>query len=286
LQAFNYFVSMINEIFPHRFDNRFVAAATIAEEDFVFIYNGNSLLLKSIGDGFELPRKKDVSGLVDTSEGTFLFALDQVRCFLVWDGPKTVDGRFVYKETGFFRTVKPPEIAWAGIVGFHLMTWYAQNRFCGKCGSRTREKPGERAILCPACTTTVFPKISPAIIVAILCKDKILLAHNAGFPQNWHSLLAGYVDIGESLEEAVVREIKEEAGLDVRNIRYYKSQPWPFSGSLMVGFVADADDTQPVRPDNIEITEAAWFTRGNLPNHPPGISIAGEMIDKFEKGEL
>jgi NAD+ diphosphatase len=277
---------MIHEILPHRFDNRFVAATTVAEEDFVFLYNENSLLLKTNGDEFELPRKKDVSGMVDTSEGTFLFTLDQVRCFLVWDGPKTVAERFVYKETGFFRTLKPPEIAWAGIVGFHLMTWYAQNRFCGKCGSRTREKPGERAILCLTCTTTVFPKISPAIIVAILCKDRILLAHNAGFPQNWHSLLAGHVDIGESLEEAVIREIREEAGLDVRNIRYYKSQPWPFSGSLMVGFVAEADDTQPVRPDKTEITEAAWFTRGNLPNHPPGISIAGEMIDKFEKDEL
>ena len=98
--------------------------------------------------------------------------------------------------------------------------------------------------------------------------------------------MAGYVDIGESLEETVMREVKEEVGLDVRNIRYYKSQPWPFSGSMMIGFFAEADDTQPICTDNVEITDAHWYSRGQLPNHPPVISIAGEMIDKFEKGEV
>jgi NAD+ diphosphatase len=277
---------MINEIFPHRFDNQFVAANTIAEEDYILCYNENLLLLKINGDEFELPRKKDVSGAVNTAQSTFLFALDDVRCFLIWDGPKEGNGQFIFKEISFLRTMKPQEIAWAGIVGFQLRNWYAQNKFCGTCGSKTREKPDERAIICPDCATTVFPKISPAIIVAILCKDRILLAHNANFPGNRHSLFAGYVDIGETLEEAVVREVKEEAGLDVGNIRYYKSQPWPFSGSLMIGFFAEADDTQPVCTDNVEITEATWFTRGNLPDHPPKISIAGEMIDRFEKGEL
>jgi NAD+ diphosphatase len=277
---------MINELFPHQLNNQFIAAPAVAEDDFVFHYNENSLLLKINGDGFELPRKKDVSGIANTTESTFLFTLDGVRCFLVWDGPKEGNGQFIYKEISFLRTMKPQEIAWAGIVGFHLRNWYNQNRFCGTCGSKTKEKTDERAIICPGCSATVFPIISPAIIVAILCKDRILLAHNAKFPGNWHSLFAGYVDIGETLEEAVVREVKEEAGLDVKNIRYYKSQPWPFSGSLMIGFFAEADDTQPVCIDNKEITEATWFTRGNLPNHPPKISIAGEMIDRFETGEL
>jgi NAD+ diphosphatase len=166
------------------------------------------------------------------------------------------------------------------------MNWYLQNRFCGTCGSRTEAKPDERAIVCPTCHTVVFPKISPAIIVAILCNDKILLAHNANFQGNWYSLVAGYVDIGESLEETVRREVKEEVGLDVKNVRYYKSQPWPFSGSMMIGFIAEADDKQPVRPDGVEISEAQWFSRGNLPNHPPTLSIAGEMINQFEMGFL
>jgi len=277
---------MIHEIFPHQFDNHFIITDNIAENDYILHYNEKSLLLKINGDEFQLPTKKDVSDIFDTTERTFLFSLNGVRCFLVWNATKLIDDRFVYKEINSFRTLNPREIAWICIVGFQLNNWYLENKFCGKCGTKTAEKPDERAIICPNCNTVVFPKISPAIIVAILCKDKILLAHNSNFEQKRYSLVAGYVDVGETLEETVMREVKEEVGLDVKNIRYYKSQPWAFSGSMMIGFTAEADDTQPIRPDNVEITEADWFSRENLPNHPPKISIAGEMIDKFEKGEL
>ena len=166
------------------------------------------------------------------------------------------------------------------------MNWYSQNKFCGKCGAGIQQKTDERAIICPDCNTIVYPKISPAVIVAIVCNDKILLARNSNFPEKWYSLIAGYADVGESLEETLVREVKEEVGLDIKNIRYYKSQPWPLSGSMMIGFIAEADDNQFISIDNKEITEAAWFTRENLPEHPSDISIAGEMIDKFERGEL
>ena len=277
---------MIHEIFPHQFDNHFIITDNIAENDYILHYNEKSLLLKINGDEFQLPTKKDVSDIFDTTERTFLFSLNGVRCFLVWNATRLIDDRFVYKEINSFRTLNPREIAWICIVGFQLNNWYLENKFCGKCGTKTAEKPDERAIICPNCNTVVFPKISPAIIVAILCKDKILLAHNSNFEQKRYSLVAGYVDVGETLEETVMREVKEEVGLDVKNIRYYKSQPWAFSGSMMIGFTAEADDTQPIRPDNVEITEADWFSRENLPNHPPKISIAGEMIDKFEKGEL
>jgi len=277
---------MIHEIFPHQFDNHFIITDNIAKDDYILHYNEKSLLLKINGDEFQLPTKKDVSDILDTTESTFLFSLNGVRCFLVWNATKLIDDRFVYKEISSFRTLNPREIAWICIVGFQLNNWYLENKFCGKCGTKTAEKPDERAIICPNCNTVVFPKISPAIIVAILCKNKILLAHNSNFEQKRYSLVAGYVDVGETLEETVMREVKEEVGLDVKNIRYYKSQPWAFSGSMMIGFTAEADDTQPIRPDNVEITEADWFSRENLPNHPPKISIAGEMIDKFEKGEL
>lgn len=277
---------MINEIFPHQFNNQFVANKDIGENDFVFYYQENSLLLKKNNDELEIPRRKDFPNFSKSIKKVFLFTLDDASCFLIWDCPTTDNEQFIYKEINFFRTFNHKETAWISIVGLQLMRWYSQNRFCSKCGSETKEKSDERAITCPNCGTTVFPKISPAIIVAIICNNKILLAHNANFPENWHSLVAGYVDIGESLEETVIREVKEEVGLDVKNIRYYKSQPWPFSGSMMIGFFAEADDAQPICPDNIEITEAAWFTRGNLPSHPPGISIAGEMIDRFEKNEI
>jgi NAD+ diphosphatase len=276
---------MIHEIFPHQFNNQFIITNNIGENDFILHYNGNSLLLKINGDGFEIPRKKDVSSISNITAATFLFTLNNVSCFLIWDDPKTDDSQFIYKEINF-RTFKQHEISWSSIVGLQLRNWYSENKFCGKCGSKTKEKSDERAVVCPNCNKTVFPKISPAIIVAIVCNNKILLAHNSNFPGNWFSLIAGYADIGESLEEAVKREVKEEVGLDVKNIRYYKSQPWPFSGSIMIGFFAEADETQSILPDKKEITEAAWFERGNLPDHPSNISIAGEMIDKFEKGTL
>ena len=277
---------MIHEIFPHRFNNQYLSGKNIGEKDFILHYNGNSLLLKTSGDVFEIPQKKDFSDISDKTEYTYLFTLDDVPCFLIWDDIKPDNPNFVYREINFFRTIRQQEIAWISIVGFHLMNWYSQNKFCGKCGTRTRQKPDERAIICPDCGTVAFPKISPAIIVAIICDNKILLARNTNFTGSWYSLIAGYVDIGESLEETLTREVKEEVGLDIKNIRYYKSQPWPLSGSVMIGFIAEADETQPISIDNKEIAEAAWFVRGNLPKYSLNISIAGEMIEKFEKGEL
>jgi NAD+ diphosphatase len=277
---------MIHEIFPHSFNNQYLADKNIGEKDFVLHYNGNSLLLKASGDEFEIPQKEDFSEISDKTENTFLCTLNDVPCFLIWDDLKADKPHFIYRGINFFRTIRQQEIAWISIVGFHLMNWYSQNKYCGKCGTRTQQKPDERALICPDCGTVVFPRISPAIIVAIICNNKILLARSSNFPGNWYSLIAGYVDVGESLEETVTREVKEEVGLDIKNIRYYKSQPWPLSGSIMIGFKAEADETQPISIDNKEIAEAAWFTRGNLPKHSLNLSIAGEMIEKFEKGDL
>lgn len=276
---------MIQDIFPIRFNNAYEANKTLNENDFIFHFQGNSLLMKIVGEDLEIPRKIDFPELNETTERIFLFSLDDVSCFLIWDKPKD-QPTLNYKDISFFRTCKKKEVAWISIVGLHLMNWYAQNKFCGKCGSLTQHKSDERALFCTECTTTIFPKISPAIIVAIINKDKILLARNTNFPVQWYSLIAGYSDIGESLEETLIREVKEEVGLDVKNFRYYKSQPWPLSGSMMIGFVAETEENQPIIIDHKEIAEAAWFTRGQLPAYPSGISIAGEMIDKFERGEL
>jgi NAD+ diphosphatase len=277
---------MIQDIIPHRFDNRYIANKNIGENDFVLHYNGDSLLLKTCGEELTIPQAKDFPEISDKTEYNFLFTLNDVPCFLIQDKLNTDQPDLIYKEINFFRTTLQMEIAWISIAGFHLMTWYSNNKFCGKCGAKTMRKSDERALICPGCNTTVFPKISPAIIVAVICNNKILLARNSNFPGNWYSLLAGYVDIGESLEDTLKREVKEEVGLDVWNIRYYKSQPWPLSGSIMTGFIAEADENQSISIDIKEIAEARWFTRGNLPKHSSNISIAGEMIEKFERGEL
>jgi NAD+ diphosphatase len=277
---------MIQDILPHRINNHYQPNTTIGEKDFILHYKDDSLLLKTNGEAFEIPQKKDFPEISDKTEGIFLFSLNDIPCFLIWDDLMADKSRFIYKEVNFFHTFRQPEIAWICILGFKLMNWYSQNKFCGKCGKRTKHKTDERAIICSDCNTIVFPKISPAIMAAITCNNKILLARNINFTGNWYSLLAGYVDVGETLEETLIREVKEEVGVDIKNIRYYKSQPWPPSGSLMIAFVAEADENQPITIDNKEIAEAAWFTRGSLPNHSSNISIAGEMIEKFERGEL
>ena len=278
---------MIQDIHPHLFSNNFVETTGIQENDYVFHFKDNNLLLKQNDEGFEIPRKKDIRSLQANPDHTFLFTINDINCFLVWDCPKQEDNSFAYHEISFFRTIPQKEIAWASIVGHQLVNWYEHNKFCGKCGTPTIHKLDERAISCPTCQTTVYPKISPAIIVAIRCNDKLLLARGVNFRSSFYSLVAGYADIGESLEDTVIREVKEEVGLDVKNIRYYKSQPWPLSGSMMIGYIAEADDTQLICIDQKEILEAAWFSRENLPNYPlSAISIAGEMIDNFKKGLL
>jgi NAD+ diphosphatase len=277
---------MIQDIHPHRFSNLYLANQAIKETDYIFHYQGNTILLKIKGDELVLPHKKDFPEISDEMQSVFLFSLNEVACFLVWDELKVNESQMAYTDISFFRSTTQREIGWVSLVGLHLRNWYLQNRFCGTCGASTQHKSDERAVVCPACNTVVYPKISPAIIVAIVCSDKILLARNSNFVGGWYSLVAGFVDVGETLEETVRREVKEEVGLDVWNIRYYKSQPRELSGSMMIGFIAEADENQPICVDEKEITAAAWFTRENLPNHPLNISIAGEMIEKFERGEL
>lgn len=277
---------MIQDIHPHRFSNLYLANCAPEDDDYIFHYQGNAVLLKTKGDELAIPQKKNFPEISDETDFVFLFSLNEVPCFLVWDELKVDETQMAYTDISFFRSTTQREIGWVSLVGLHLRNWYLQNRFCGTCGTRTQLKSDERAVLCPACNTVVYPKISPAIIVAIVCNDKILLARNSNFAGGWYSLVAGFVDVGETLEETVQREVKEEVGLDVWNIRYYKSQPWELSGSMMIGFIAEADENQPICIDEKEITAAAWFTRENLPNHPLNISIAGEMIEAFERGEL
>jgi len=277
---------MIQDILPHSFDNHYRVGAKIKENDFLLHFKANTLLMKISNEAVDLPRMSDFRDITDTSNITFLYTLNDVSGFILWDEAETVEGDFEYKEISFFRTIPQKEIGWISVVGLHLRNWYAEHRFCGKCGAETYHKSDERALVCSACNTHFFPKISPAIIVAIINKDKILLARNSNFAASWFSLIAGYVDVGETLEETVAREVKEEVGLDVKNIRYYKSQPWPLSGSLMIGYIAEADENQPIAIDNNEIVEAAWFSRDNLPSHPTNASVGGELIEKFKNGEL
>ncbi|MBR8534115.1 NAD(+) diphosphatase [Carboxylicivirga sediminis] len=277
---------MINEIHPHKLDLLYDSSKTVDDKAYILIYSERSILLKGNDSLANIPQWEDLSMHLNQKNLIYLFCLNGTNCFLHKQAISALPNGQHYHSIDIFRTM-PQELGWITILGFQIYNWYLSNKYCGRCGAATEPGLKERAIICKACDTTAYPTISPAIIVAITCKDKILLARGNHFPPGRYSLVAGYVDVGETLEETVIREVKEEVGLDVNNIRYYKNHPWPLSGSLMVGFIAEADDQQAIEIDHHEIAEAAWFSRDNIPDHySANISISGEMIDKFRKGEL
>lgn len=169
-----------------------------------------------------------------------------------------------------------------GMVGraMHTCDWLTTSRYCGRCGTATTRADHERSMACPSCGLHVYPRISPAIITLVRKGDLALLASNAKFPGAFYSTLAGFADIGESLEETLVREVKEEAGIDVSNVRYFGSQPWPFPNSLMIAFTAEWASGDIVI-DPSEISDAKWFAADALPTIPPPLSIARRLIDAW-----
>jgi NAD+ diphosphatase len=175
----------------------------------------------------------------------------------------------------------PPDLFRVAGTALQKVEWLRTHRFCSRCGHATRRHPVHEAMECPACGQLHFPRISPAVIVLVERGDSMLLARSPRFPEEMYSTLAGFVEPGESLEEAIHREIREEVGVEVTDLRYFGSQPWPFPHSLMVGFVARWAGGE-IRIDGDEIVDAGWFTAETLPTVlPSGLSIARRLVDDF-----
>ncbi|MGI6685848.1 MAG: NAD(+) diphosphatase [Bacillota bacterium] len=172
------------------------------------------------------------------------------------------------------------DLFWAAGRAFQLMNWNRNHLYCSRCGNPTQDKPDEIAKICPSCGFFSYPSMSPAVIVAIVKDNQILLARNKQSPFKFYSVIAGFVEVGESLEDCVKREVMEEVGIKVKNISYFKSQPWPFPNSLMIGFTAEYESGE-IQVDGKEISHAAWFTKDELPEIPGSISIAWHLIQWF-----
>jgi len=176
-----------------------------------------------------------------------------------------------------FQLAGPETFALAGRAT-QLLDWQNNHRFCGRCGSPTAMKAGELSMQCPDCGLLAYPRISPAVMVLVRDDDKLLLGRSPHFKPGVFSALAGFVEPGETLEECAAREVREEVGIEIANLRYFHSQPWPFPNSLMVAFFADyAGGT--ITPDPNEIEAAAWFSPDALPILPEPISISRRLID-------
>ena len=216
----------------------------------------------------------------------YVFRLREQNYFL-WLGDveadENADCRFAHVR--MLREGLPKEQYYASMTAWHLYVWYQKNRFCGSCGSSTVHDGAERMLRCESCGNMIFPRISPAVIVAITDGDRLLLSKYAGRGFTRYALIAGYTEIGETMEQTVQREVMEEVGLKVRNIRYYKSQPWGIDGNVLMGFYCDLDGDDTIHIDEKELALAEWHHRGSLPAKDDGLTLTREMIRVFDEGK-
>ena len=277
---------MIQDIAPHHFDNAY-HSYTPREEDFAIYCQPHQVLLKRQEDRIIFPAFRDLKKRNDDilENATYLFQIDEFRFFLVKHvNPEPLSG-FQMENTEIFRLAEPQYLAFAGITAYQLYLWYESRKFCGCCGSPLRHDETERMMYCDHCHAMEFPKISPAVIIGLTHKNRLLLSKYAGRTYKKYALLAGYTEIGETVEETVSREVMEEVGLPVKNIRYYKSQPWPFSSTVLMGFFCDLDgDDETITLDANELALAQWFERDEIPVTPSRDSLTNEMIMAFKNG--
>ena len=252
-----------------------------------FVFYEDRLLIKTNEDTHLIPHSQDFADFkLPPIRKQYIGSLDGLPCYAAeLPDNKEILENFALKGLRelFFGRLEE-EYVWIAGRAYQLVDWNRSHQFCGRCGHSTRDVQNERAKSCPRCGLFNYPRISPAVIAAVCKGNQILLANNKRFKTGYYSVLAGFVEPGETLEECVAREIKEEAGISVKNIRYFASQPWPFPNSLMVAFLADYAGGK-IEIDKIELKDAGWYTADNLPSIPPRITIARQLIDWFVKNE-
>ena len=247
-----------------------------------FIFKKGRLLTKITNDTYIIPDTSDLAeSNISPARPQYLGTLDSRPCYAAELAADLSDfDHFKFKDLrALFRSMDE-ELIWVAGRANQLVDWSRSHQYCGSCGYPTEDKTDERAKICLQCGLVNYPRLSPAVIVAVLKNGQILLARNKRFKLPFYSVLAGFVEPGEGLEKCVQREIREEVGITVKNIRYFGSQPWPFPNSLMIAFVAEYAQGD-ITIDGSEIIDAAWFSKDKIPQIPPSISIARQLIDWF-----
>jgi NAD+ diphosphatase len=253
-------------------------------EPLLVVVRGMEVVVEFSEGDFRLPERPELAVLAGRQ--VYLGQLEGRPCFaapLLGDAKLPAELRLLLGR----QLASGLDAASASLVGhaLALVEWDGLHRYCGSCAVPTALVPGERARRCLRCGAAFYPRIAPAVIVLVEWNDQILLARNANFSPGRFSLVAGFVEPGESLEQAAVREVREEVGIELADLQYYGSQPWPFGRSLMIGFHARYAGGH-VRVDGVEIAEAGWFALDRLPDLPSPISIARKMIDRFVADKL
>ncbi|WP_295079576.1 NAD(+) diphosphatase [Ruminococcus sp.] len=273
---------MIQDIFPCRLDNGYHDTNDKAkpENSFVIYFRDGRMFADASGGDVLFPRPVSI----DKERMTYLFSVDDEFFFLAADGcPAEAEGGFGYYTIRELRDRCSGKYLFAAFTAFHLAQWYGSSKYCGKCGGAMVRDTIERAMVCPECGNKVYPRINPAVIVGVINGDRILITrYRRGFAHN--ALIAGFTEIGETLEQTVEREVMEEAGLRVKNIRYYKSQPWGMASDLLVGFFCDVDGEDTIKMDESELRYAQWVAREDIELQPYEHSLTNEMMKLFKNG--
>ena len=271
---------MIQDIFPHIFHNEY-RPETAKGEDPVFVFEGQEVLVeRESRDGtIQIPTASSFA----ESDLQYLFQIDRTPYYLYRGGEKPEPEGFQYQSTRIFRQLLPKDLCFAGMTAWHLYNWYRNHRFCGRCGGKTEVGRGERMLVCSSCGHQIFPVIAPAVIVAVIHQDKILLTRYKDRPYRGIALIAGFCEIGETVEDTVRREVMEEAGIHVKNIQYYKSQPWGFADNLLMGYYCELEGDETVHPDGRELAEAVWVPRDEIGEENADLSLTADMIMHFKE---
>jgi len=284
---------MLQDLSRGRLENEFHNQQP-TEEDIIICFSGNDVLIRrDPSDELHLPQLAEVEKWAKSYEWNtwtenpfqYIFHM-QDQSYFLWMGEagETGDPAFGAENVKQLRQLISKDVCYAIMTAWHLYVWYRNNRFCGCCGGKTVHDTKERMLRCETCGNMIFPRISPAVIIAVTDADRILLSKYAGRAYTRYALLAGYTEIGETLEQTVHREVMEEVGLHVKNLRYYKSQPWGVDGNILMGFYCDLNGEDRICLDETELSMAQWYDRHALPAHDDGISLTREMTRVFEEG--
>lgn len=262
---------MIQDIQPSRFDLSYLQLDP-AYEDTVLVFEGKKLAVKGL-DPLRLPTYRDIHGPVQ-----YLFSIDETHYFLALEKQEQLS----YQDIHRLRHQQPKKEQFAAVTAYHLYVWYAKHRYCGVCGKPMVPAHSERALRCPSCHNRIYPTIMAAIIVGVIHNDSILVTRYAHRTYKGHALIAGFCEIGETPEDTIRREVMEEVGLHVKNIRYYKSQPWGFDLNLLLGFFCELDGDPTITLEQEELAKARFISQDELDDKPDDLSLTNDMMMFFK----
>lgn len=284
---------MIQDIEPKRLCNQYQLPKQ-NRNDYIAVFSGNQILIKETNGRLELPKRADMEAAgCALHADTYLFCIDDDRYFLCpedveeWEAGNKADvsdnraADFRRISMRQLREEADHELCFAVYTAYHLYQWYKNNRFCGCCGNTTVPDKKERMLFCAKCGNQIYPRIAPAVIAAVTNGDSILLTKYANREYKRYALIAGFTEIGETAEDTVRREVMEETGIRVKNIRYYKSQPWGIDGNLLLGYFAELDGSDRISIDENELSCAEWVRRDQLKDMDDSFSLTREMMRVF-----